>query len=112
VQPTERPEPLPGNAPADEWHIAGVVVHVQPGRLDALQEVIAQMSGAEVHATSPAGKMVVTLEAPSPKAIAAQLELLHQMDGVLSAALVYQHGEEAAAMHEEIADGVHPPGLH
>jgi nitrate reductase NapD len=98
--------------PVDEWHIAGVVVHADPARLGDVRAAIDLMAGAEIHAVSDAGKMVVTLEAPSSRAIAAHLTCLHQLDGVLSAALVYQHNEDAAAMAEEMSDELQPPGLH
>ena len=97
---------------ADEWHIAGVVVHADPARLDTVRAAIEVISGAEIHAASETGKLVVTLEAPSSRAIAAHLSFLHQLDGVFSAALVYQHNEDAAAMTEEISDELHPSGLH
>lgn len=103
---------IESEAPADEWHIAGVVVHANPARLDEVRRAIDLMAGAEVHAVSDAGKLVVTLEAPSSRAIAAHLEYLHRLDGVLSAALVYQHNEDAAAMTEEMSDDLQPPGLH
>jgi len=98
----------PGGDAPEEWHIAGVAVHVHPEHLASVQAALVHMSGVEVHASSPEGKLVVTLEAPTPRAIAAQLDGLNHMEGVLSAALVYQHGEEASAMQEEIADG-HAP---
>ncbi|WP_454763882.1 chaperone NapD [Cupriavidus campinensis] len=97
---------------ADEWHIAGVLVHVRPGSLDDVRDTIAGMTGAEIHAASDTGKLVVTLEAPTTRAIAAHLMLLHQLDGVLGATLVYQHNEDACAMHEEIVHDAHPPGLY
>ena len=92
--------PLPSD---DEWHIAGVVVHVRPERLPAVRAAIDAMSGAEVHAQSDAGKLVVTLEGPSSRAISAHLMFLHQLDGVLSATLVYQHAEDGASMGEVIS---------
>jgi nitrate reductase NapD len=45
------------------------------------------------------------------RAIAAQLEYLHRLDGVMSAALVYQHNEDADAMAQEMTDD-HAPGFH
>ena len=96
----------------DEWHIAGIVVHAHPARLAFVRTVIETIAGAEIHAASPAGKLVVTLEAPSSRAIAAHLTLLHQLDGVLSAALVYQHNEDAQAMNEEMADDDLSQGIH
>ncbi len=92
-------QPLPADA---EWHIAGIVVHALPASLPQVRAAIDAMAGAEVHAVSDSGKLVVTLEAPTSRAIAAHLTFLHQLDGVLSAALVYQHNEDADAMHEVV----------
>lgn len=91
----------------DEWHIAGIMVYAHPAHLDTVRVAIEAMTGAEIHAISDAGKLVVTVEAPTSRAIAAQLTCLHQLEGVLSATLVYQHNEDAAAMHEEISDATH-----
>jgi len=96
------PEPA-----GDEWHIAGIVVYAHPAHLDTVRVAIEAMTGAEIHAISDAGKLVVTVEAPTSRAIAAHLTCLHQLEGVLSATLVYQHNEDAAAMNEEISDATH-----
>lgn len=97
---------------AQQWHIAGVLVHTQPASLDAVRGAIAGIAGAEIHAASDAGKLVVTLEAPTSRAIAAHLTFLHQLDGVLAATLVYQHNEDACDMDTEIVDESHSPGLY
>jgi len=97
-----QPEPA-----GDEWHIAGIVVYAHPQHLDTVRAAIDAMTGAEIHAASDAGKLVVTIEAPTSRAIAAHLTCLHQLEGVLSATLVYQHNEDAAAMNEEIPDVTH-----
>jgi len=99
-------------APLDEWHIAGVLVHAHATHLDAVRAAIEALSGSEIHATSDNGKLVVTLEAPSTRAIAAHLELIQQMDGVLNTALVYQHNEAADAMNEEMDNDSLTPGIH
>lgn len=96
--------PIHPASPEEEWHIAGVVVHANPPHMNRVRAVITEMTGAEVHAAGPTGKLVVTLEGPTSGAIAAQLTVLHQLEGVLGAALVYQHNEAATAMTEEIAD--------
>ncbi|ABF10932.1 periplasmic nitrate reductase NapD [Cupriavidus metallidurans] len=93
----------------EEWHIAGIMVYANPEKLDAVCSAIDAMTGMEIHAISDAGKIVVTAEAPSSRAIAAQLTCLHQLEGVFSATLVYQHNEDAAAMNEEISDATHAP---
>ncbi|AAP85962.1 Chaperone NapD (plasmid) [Cupriavidus necator H16] len=94
-------QPLPCG---EEWHIAGIVVHTLPDSLPQVRAAIEAITGAEIHAVSDDGKLVVTVEAPTSRAIAAHLTCLHQLEGVLSAALVYQHNEDAAAMNEEMAD--------
>jgi len=102
-------DPQPGSP--DEWHIAGVVVHAIADQVEQVSQAIGLMAGAEVHAASAAGKLVVTLEAPSSRSISAHLEHLQRLAGVLAATLVYQHCEDMASMEEEISDE-HPSGLH
>ncbi|HSK39361.1 MAG TPA: chaperone NapD, partial [Arenibaculum sp.] len=46
-----------------ELHIASLLVHVRPERVDAVRERIAALPGAEVHAEQ-SGRMIVTLEGP------------------------------------------------
>ena len=99
--------PVPSEDERDEWHIAGIMVYAHPAHLDTVRMAIEAMTGAEIHAISDAGKLVVTVEAPTSRAIAAQLTCLHQLEGVLSATLVYQHNEDAAVMYEEISDATH-----
>ena len=100
----------PAGSP-DEWHVAGVLVHADPGQVDSVRQAIELMAGAEFHASNAAGKLVVTLEAPSSRAISAHLEHMQRLPGVLAATLVYQHCEDMASMQEEM-DDEHSPGLH
>ena len=62
------------------------------------------MPGAQVHATSPSGKLVVTLDADSADEMLARVNGIQRIDGVLSAALVYQYADTLEAMNEEIRD--------
>jgi nitrate reductase NapD len=100
---------LPGGT--DEWHIAGVLVHADPVHIARVRQAIELMAGAEVHASNDVGKLVVTLEAPSSRAISAHLDHLQKLDKVLAATLVYQHCEDMAEMQEELSDE-HSSGLH
>ena len=88
----------------DELHIASLVVHAAPSRLDAIAEAIAALPGAQVHAASASGKLVVTLEAPTAAEITAAISGIQRLDGVLSATLVYQCADSLDAMNEEISD--------
>lgn len=87
-----------------ELHIASLVVHSTPRRLSSVAETIAAMPSAAVHASSANGKLVVTLEAPDAATMSARVANIQRIDGVLSAALVYQCADSLEAMNQEIAD--------
>ena len=92
-------------APADrepELHIAGLVVHAYPEAADRIAKAIGRRDDARIHARSPDGKLVVTLEAEGSEAIAAAVADIQRIEGVLAASLVYQHSEPKSAMQEEV----------
>ena len=86
-----------------ELHIAGIVVHAAPQGAQRVADAIGAMPGAEVHAASRDGKLVVTLEASSAREIASRIEQIQGLEHVMSAALVYQHNEALDAMMEEVS---------
>lgn len=88
----------------EELHITSLVVHSTPRHVQGVSELIAAMPGAQVHAISAAGKLVITLEACTPGEILSQVNGIQRADGVLSAALVYQCADSLDAMNEEIPD--------
>ncbi|ABE36273.1 napD family protein [Paraburkholderia xenovorans LB400] len=92
----------------DELHIAGIVVHVQPRRIAGVRQAIGMLPGAEIHAISELGKLVVTLEGGTASEVAEQLHAIHALPGVYSAALVYQHHEDIESLNEELADDAVP----
>ena len=92
---------------SEELHIAGIVVHALPESVQRVAASIAGLSGAEVHAASPDGKLVVTLEAASAREIAGRMEVIQGLDTVVSASLVYQHNETLEAMQEEVSHEDH-----
>ena len=54
---------------------------------------LAEVTGVEVHAVSPEGKIIVTLEAEDDAAVIRSYEIITLLDGVLSAAMVYNQTE-------------------
>jgi len=74
-------------------HIAGVVVHTMPENVQRLESDILAMGGAEIHGVDN-GRMVVTVESDDYGETSKKVLELHQFKGVLSAVLVYQHGED------------------
>ena len=86
----------------DEVHVAGLVVHAYPEAITRVERALRAIAGVDVHASSRDGKLVVTLEAPGEAEIADALVRIQTLDGVLAAALVYQHSESASAMNDEV----------
>jgi nitrate reductase NapD len=74
-------------------HIAGVVVQTRPEHLDAVATRLDAIAGVELHATHPAGRLVVTIERDDRAAVAEALTRLHTLDGVLSACMVYEQSD-------------------
>jgi nitrate reductase NapD len=87
-----------------ELHITSLVVHSTPKRAEGVSERISALPGARVHAVSPAGKLVVTLEAGTSGEILSQVNAIQLTDGVLSAALVYQCADSLESMNQELPD--------
>ena len=93
---------------SDDIHIASLVVHALPRHADKVIAAVAGLPGAQVHAVSATGKLVVTLEADSDGAMLDHITTIQRLDGVLTAALVYQCAEGREAMEEEVADAYRP----
>jgi nitrate reductase NapD len=85
-----------------ELHVAGLVVHAYPEAAERIAHAIGRREGARIHARSPDGKLVVTLEAEGSEAIAASVADIQRIEGVLAASLVYQHSESVSAMQDEV----------
>ena len=96
----------------DELHISSLVVHATPKRRQQVEQAIAGIPGAQVHASSATGKIIITLEARTLDEMSAKVAGIQHTEGVLSAALVYQCVDSLAAMNEEIPDANAPAGLH
>ena len=87
-----------------ELHLASFVLHVVPRRLDDCVTAVTAVKGAEIHAASPMGKIIVTLEAASDIELQAGMAALQAIAGVIAATLVYQHAESLASMTEVLLD--------
>lgn len=74
-----------GARPAE---IASAVVYSLPGRVPALRQRLAQTPGVEIHAETPDGRFVVTVEDSDGASAGDTLLALHRFEEVLAAALV------------------------
>lgn len=75
-------------------NIAGVVIHARPEKLAGVEAQLLELPGVEVHATADDGRMVVTVEDEESR-LGDTVMAFHNVDGVLSASLIYHHFEES-----------------
>jgi len=73
----------------DTVHISSLVVHVRPERSAAVRAEIAMLGGAEVHAGTEDGKLVVVLETRSEAETMARIAAINEMQGTIAASLIY-----------------------
>jgi len=83
-------EPNPAAAGLD---ISGVVVHVDPLRASAARVALEAIPGVTVHAVSPEGKLVATLETASEALSAALCERIQALPQVQAVAMAYHQLE-------------------
>ena len=74
-------------------HIVSVVVRTLPHKLSDITQQINDLAGTEIHAATQDGRMVATIEGASRQQISDTMFNIHNLKGVLSAALVYEHSE-------------------
>jgi len=74
---------------SQEYHVTSLVVHAAPKVLQQVEASIRSLMGADIHAVTPEGKLVVTLEGSSQRAILDNVEAINALSGVLSASLIY-----------------------
>jgi nitrate reductase NapD len=74
-------------------NISSIIVIPHPDRIAAVQGALREIDGVEVHGTSPEGKMVLTIETADDRATTDTYEFISQLDGVMSASMVYHQQE-------------------
>jgi len=74
-------------------NISGVLVHVQPQRMDQISEELKTIAGVDVHAAEK-GKLVVTVENEKLNALADQVMAFQHIKGVMSVSMVYHESDD------------------
>lgn len=80
--------------------VTGLLVHARPESIDVVRNRLAELPGVEIHAATPEGKLVVTVDESEEATSGASVMRLYEIDGVLSAAMIYHHFENDAAEQE------------
>jgi nitrate reductase NapD len=68
--------------------IASAIVSSLPGRKETLRARLTALAGLEIHAETPDGRFIVTVEDTAEASAGDTLLALHRIDEVLAAALV------------------------
>ena len=79
----------------ESLHIASLIVHTQPHAFESVTAWLESQGALEIHARSPAGKLVVVIESNHEKDLLALTERIQGQAGVLGAALIYHEQVEA-----------------
>ncbi|MFC1748674.1 chaperone NapD [Pseudomonadota bacterium] len=74
--------------------VVGVVVNSAPKKLAKVEQLLLALPGVEVHASNDMGRMVVTVEGDDEKLVSETVMQMHEVDGVLSTAMVYHNSEK------------------
>lgn len=90
-----KPSAVPNPDVPREWHLASLIVYTTPENLCQLTRRLQRRPAVEIHASDPAGKLVITLEGESTEQMVSHIEVLRAEIGVLNVQMVYQQVDEA-----------------
>lgn len=74
-------------------NISSAIVYGRPDQEAALRAQLVTMPGVEVHAATPDGKLVITIEADNDREAVTTYEAIERLPGVLSMAMIFQQSE-------------------
>lgn len=77
---------------SNELHVTSLIVQVLPEKMSAVRQQIMQMGNADLSVNNEV-KLIVVLEGESQKSLLADIETINQIDGVLSASMVYHQSD-------------------
>jgi nitrate reductase NapD len=84
-------------------NISSVIVIPRPERVEAVVAGLKAMDGVEVAAVSPEGKIIVTIETEGDRSTIQSYESISQLDGVMSASMVYHQQENEPEVEISLA---------
>jgi len=83
------------------FDVGGVLVHARAKDIPEVCLNLNTIAGVDVQATTDDGRIVVLVESTGPKSTADCFTRIQNLDGVLSAALVYHYSDELDPVEEE-----------
>jgi nitrate reductase NapD len=87
-------------------NISSLIVDVRPECLAGVQGTLLKWPGVEVHAATPQGKLIVTVETDAAASSTDAFARIAAVEGVMSVAMVYHQVEPE--LEQEIPDVIDP----
>ena len=84
----------------DQVHITSLVVQAVPSKWREAADEVARLPAVEVHTGEPIGKFIVLLETDDEQQILNAIDRIQDIDGVLTATMVYHHVDEESSEAE------------
>ena len=84
-------------------NISSVIVIPHPDRIPAVFEALSLVEGIDVALVSPEGKIIVTIETEGDRETIARYEYISQIEGVMSASMVYHQQENEPEVEISLA---------
>lgn len=81
-------------------NISSAIVYALPQRADSVRASLRALPGLEIHHEGADGRFIVTIEDGHSVPVADTVMQLHRLDGVLSAAMVYQYSDDESQPKE------------
>lgn len=80
---------------AKDWHVCGLVVQINPDKMEAIQTALLAMPNTEIPAfDAQKGKLVVVMQSHDKHVLHEQMEASRDIDGVIDVSLVYHQQDE------------------
>jgi periplasmic nitrate reductase NapD len=81
-------------------NISSAIVYALPQCADSVRVSLRELPGLEIHHEGNDGRFIVTIEDGHGVSVADTVMQLHRLDGVLSAAMVYQYSDDDTQREE------------
>jgi len=86
----------------NKYNICGVVIHAAQHKQQQIADTLSHQQGVEVHASTPEGRLVVTVESDDNYYVADTISSFKDIDGVLTASMIYQCSDDMTTTIEGV----------
>lgn len=88
-----------------DFNICGVLVHARTEHAQQVKSDLEDFQGVEVHSATDDGRLIVTVESDTRRQVADTISSFQEVDGVLSASMVYQFSDDIQITENSATQG-------